>query len=946
MMRFAVFLCLAVLIGCSNSVDENVGALPDINITGLILNGNVRDASVQVVGIDNYGQPQRNASGEIYADRFFSDESGRYNLSINGAATGSLLFIVTSHTDNGHNTQIRCALNNGCRDEVGGSVAYGQWYDAPSDFELWAVVNDAQSIKNVHVTPLTHLAAKLAFTNFISNGVCTSVSCDGVLAENNMFTPQSIHEANTRVQALFNSASSIHPFSEPFSPFNETTLDTVTVIDGAKHGLLSLTWQYQAREEGKSLSVILTEWLDGAFLKNGGQLYGDDQTNDPAQWSLKTAFTNANIVKDELALPENTTLTSAGAALKLIADSLTNDITAEKGSNYSVDLADKIVAAKQFVSNAQSWIADYETKNFGNFLDDDTAAEISSMEGQWEAFQKTLGPELQSVFLPMVQLADYALLCSANGTCGSGQAYGFSDVDAAVTFASADTRFTYKTTSQPNTVVAGQLLNVDENGLIKSFSFSQDINVESSTGLAIVQSRTDNKASIKIYLDSALEAGVAPEIRRIEFDFPKMTLKAKTAVDASTYQSLVYTADDATLVMQGVNDPTRVSEPIHFNLESLSILGQVSNGSDVLDVEFILNGNNASLHYPAKRFPDLNFAWKSSDVKRYAQFDSSGLDGADLAGWLVLPSDVVLGETLSSVVTYHEIEEYASLPQALKTELVASSYHQFDFGELRYPGGATALAIYKKNASDAKKVKQCNEVSGVWSCSDEVTLANLGCESSYSKDASYNENALVADAFLFLKNNVNTDGVGCIPQVKIIGRGVYAINYGALTSFEDGGAFDVTLEAPHYLGVSSFSIRLLSRFKDAGNNVDETPVLLNVIGAFTDPENISVAFSVTHDFIGYGNSSSLGLLEVIPYGERTLWFAIGNSSEADQNSVVYYILDDAVSLLMTGLDYSAGESYHDAPLGYIRYANALVGTLRKESGLYVVRYIDGSWQLL
>lgn len=154
------------------------------------------------------------------------------------------------------------------------------------------------------------------------------------------------------------------------------------------------------------------------------------------------------------------------------------------------------------------------------------------------------------------------------------------------------------------------------------------------------------------------------------------------------------------------------------------------------------------------------------------------------------------------------------------------------------------------------------------------------------------------------------------------------------------------LVEPHYLGLSSFNIRLLSRFKDAQNNLDETPVLLNILGAFTDKENVSIAFSVTHDFIGYGNTSSLGLVEVIPYGERTLWFAIGNSDQTDEDSVVYYILDNNVSLVMSGFDYTASDGYHEQTLGYIRYAGALMGTLRKEGDLYVVRYIDGSWQLL
>ena len=239
----------------------------------------------------------------------------------------------------GHKPQIRIGLQNGCREEAGAPVSYGQWCDASNDFEWWALVNDAQSISQVHVSPLTHLAAKLAFSDFISNGACTTTACDGVEPVNNMFTPQSIHEANTRVQALFNSSSNIHAFLEPFSPFVVSTLDSVAAVDGAKHGLLNLTLQYQAREENKTLNQVLTTWLTDAFLKNAGQLYGDDQTNTPAQWSLKTAFTNADIVKDELALQDNASLTSAASALMLIADGFTNTLTNEKGSNYNETLA-------------------------------------------------------------------------------------------------------------------------------------------------------------------------------------------------------------------------------------------------------------------------------------------------------------------------------------------------------------------------------------------------------------------------------------------------------------------------------------------------------------------------------------------------------------------------------------------------------------------------------
>ena len=33
-------------------------------------------------------------------------------------------------------------------------------------------------------------------------------------------------------------------------------------------------------------------------------------------------------------------------------------------------------------------------------------------------------------------------------------------------------------------------------------------------------------------------------------------------------------------------------------------------------------------------------------------------------------------------------------------------------------------------------------------------------------------------------------------------------------------------------------------------------------------------------------------------------------------------------------------------VGFIRYAGSLLGSIRKEGGIYVVRYVDNSWQLL
>lgn len=942
MFRILSVISLFLLFGCSNSVEENVGGLPNIEITGTVLNGNIRDASIQVVGIDNYGQPQQSSDGSLSADRFFTDENGQFQLAINGAASGSLLFVVSDYNASGHNTQLRCALKNGCLNEEGDQVSFGDWYDAADDFELWAVVNDAQSISNVSISPFTHLAAKLAFSDFVSNGVCTSqIDCEGVEATNGILTPQSIHEANTRVKALFNLDSNIHAFVEPYSPFLVLTEDNILAVESAKHGLVNLTLQYQAKQNAMSVKATLDAWLED-FLSNKGQLYSEDQTNSPAQWDLKTVFANAVDVQQNEINDTDAALSAAVTAFQSVMDSFTpNEITNLQGEVYYEEISEQIAGAKEFVGNVQGWLLDYENKNFSNFLDANAAAEITQMETQWEAFQRTLGPELQSVFLPIVQTIDYSLLCLANKTsnttCTSSGSYVFDDATASVDFNGTDNIFTYTSGAQTNTHIRGSLNNFNSSELVKVFTFLDDARVESTSGLSVVKTSSADRAKVIIYLSEALTAGQAPVIERIVFDWPKLTL-----TDAN--EVLTYTAEDISLIMQGVTDPTRPSEPVHFNIESLSLPGVISSGTDAMKATLTLNFNNAGLHYPPERFPDLDFVWKSSDIKALGKFEDGNIAGSQLAGLLALPSNVVHGETLVDSVQYNEQNSYSALPTKLKAILDLSGLTQFEYGELAYPGGSTALVLYQDSASNGSQVVQCNEVDEAWACSAAVDLGELGCHSEFKNEAGFTGDESVADAFAFLKGEVGAESDGCIPQVKIQGRGVYDIDYAGTTQFTDGLLFDVTLKEPVYLGLSAFNIELLSQFKDSSAELYDEAVRFNVLGSMIDPENISLSFSVTYDYLGYGDLSSLAVLGLLPYGERTLWFAIGND-DSSTDAVIYYILDDQVSLIMTAFEYDS-DNFHDEPLGYIRYANTLVGTLRKEGSLYVVRYVDGTWQIL
>ncbi len=947
MKRF--ILCLAVvslLWGCSNSVEENVGGLPNIQVTGTVLNGNMKNASVQVVGIDKYGQPQRNSNGDLYADRFYTDENGQFDLQIQGAATGPILFVIKAYDNNGTKTEIRCALVDGCINEQGTNVAYGDWYLAHDDFELWAAFHEAQSVSSVNVTPFTHLAAKLAFSDFQWDGTgsCNELDtsdCDGTDPVNGMFTAESIYEANTRMQAMLGFTSNTPERVTPYSPFLVDSGSAVASLESAKHGLLSLTLQYRAKQTNQTLVATLDQWLNDAYLKNQGQLYGEDLTNSPAQWDLKALYDDAIAVYAQLSSP-HAFLTSAKDAFTATRAILTNSISTFAGSDYAQDLADQVQAAKDFVAKIQGWFIDYETKNFNDFLDVDTAAELAQFEMNWEVFQANLGPQLQSVFLPMVQVVDYSLKCLANksgaNACSTvSSSYVFDDVTASVAFDSTNNIFTYDSGAQAETHLRGSLLNSDENGLIKTFKFLDDIKVVNAAGQAIVQSRVTGYASMQVTLSEALQAGVEPKVKRIEVTIPKLTLKS---ADGS---GMYYTATNGSFVLQGTTDPVRELEPVHFNVHSIDLPGQLINGADTVDVEILLTANNANNYYAPERFPSLDFVWYGADIKRFIQFDETGLDGTDFAGFLALPSDVTLGETLIGKVEYNEETNFAAMTDNFKASVGFSSPAAFEYGELKYPGGTTSLVIFKEVASDKPMVKQCVSSDDVWQCSAALEVGQLGCASAFEDDASFSDSATVADAFWFLKNNLDGDGVGCIPQVKIPARGVYDVNYGAITQFTDGDAFDITLNEPAYLGLSSFTIRLLSHFKGANETPDDTPLHLWIYGGMQDKENFAVSASISHGYYGDGLSDLFGL---IPFGERTLHMLFGTVGQDNTDALAYYILDNQIQMTMFAFDYTLATSYHNQPLGHIRYAGVLVGTLRKENGVYVIRYVDGSWQLL
>ncbi len=985
--NFVPLLVVLALSGCENSVEENVGALPNNNYSGVVASGNVRNVTVQAIGIDSNGQPQRNSAGEFFADKFVVDELGRFKGAIQGAYSGSLLLVASfntqaievtcgvSSTEGGcldadnmavefsqsyslAPSQVRCAVAL-CKDALGQNVALGQWYAVADDFQMWAVVNQIQDGDTLAITPVTHLAAKLAFTEFVSDGVnCTDGEagvCETSASINGMFSPQSIQEANDRVRQLFLMNKSFHVQTLPWSPYlDNAASDSILQVEQAKHGLLAATWQQFSFDRNENLKTTLDWWL-ASFINNEGQLLGDDAKVSLAkELDIKVLYENAQAIASENTADDGVSL-AAQVLASVLAGGLTNNASAFKGVVYpnadeQVLFEEKIAAARALVEKVQTWISDLENKQYSSFFDekDSTvmADDFELISQKWSAFQMQLAPTVQGLFRPMSEFVNYSLSCLPSaGNCATD--YAFADQ---VTIDTEENSFVLSVNQDsdqfPKLSMQGVFEDTSVDGVIrKTFTFSKTLIVETQTGRAQLVVDADNIPSIAFSLVSDLAVGVQPDISAMTLAIPSLKVDAKDPV-LGGYQDLSLVGENVAMTMVAVSDALFPEKPKHFNILTMEVPGKIQYGSgealESMDFAVTLTSKNAFTFYTGADediFPDLDFTLDLAAFKQYSQFGEVDFSTSQLSGWLQPPSDIEVKKITDQTVLYVQESTYENLENGLKNilQLNQTQFSSGGYGALEYPGGISAWVIYKNSIDDTSQLaRQCLKASGKWGCFDAQAVSSLGCGENYGEATS-----TVLNVFKYFQNK------GCIDNVKIDGAGTYKIEYGAV-DIVSNTAYPITFLKPVMLGLDSFNARIFTRFKDASNK--KRPVaFLNILAQVLDEKNTSVGVSLTHDYIGFGGLDGLDLSGVVPYGAHTLWFAMGQQGDVlesdgtQSDALVYYIQDGSVTLSMKAFDRSAE---HDEPLGYIRYSGSLVATIGKEGNLYVVRYVDDTWQLL
>ncbi|MCP5325626.1 MAG: hypothetical protein H7A09_04755 [Oceanospirillaceae bacterium] len=941
-----------LLAGCGTKTTENTGGLPNIGLTGSVLGGALINADVLLVGIDINGQAQLNSEGEYQAPAGIeTDADGAFAGQINGAYSGGLLVIVRANAD----TRLVCKQASGC-----GAAAYGDQLDVPDDFELWATVHSVTTGQHIEVNYLTHLAAKLAYTQFVSNGVgcnpADQASCAGITPTLGMLTPQSIYKAGTKLANLFELQSS-PAYLMQWTPGRELSATTDTAREQAMAGLLNAAIAKHLLA-GSDLSDDLNSFTD-AFLNHVAQFY-EAQNPATSEASIKSLLSDAVAEADALEAQSlgNSAVSSARTAFNSTLATLTdNQLTDVVGADYISDLGEQVTEARNFVTTVQSWVTSMadanlsDTQKFTPFFGASSAAQLENIGQSWTTFRQQVAPEMGAMFQPLAMFVDRALVCVTTSNCLADTSwYGKYTELSGASWDATEKSLAINTTNYKIKVQVGASSDNDQLYLA---AFLGTTTVVSGNYQLVVSGGEINMYAL-LGLSAPLVQDEAPSYSSMTLTIPsaviKLTTEALGTVDGS--QRVVSTITNGSIAMVGTYDITQydtlnppAGEPdYHYNFSDVSIpvsvtVGNTTDAQDSISMSLTFSTSEAYTYYAKEKFPSLNLLLTDQALQNMVKFGGIDFQQQKISGLLMSNPDLVVGEVLTNKVGYALSSAYSSLPTKLKDILKLSSPANFEFASLTYPGAITSLVLYKKTGATNKTALQCINADGDWGCTSEVSLVDLGCTDNSFGEA--NGNASATAALEFLINNCG------LTKVALPGRGYYEIQFPRASSSDpidplvSGDTYDVKLRSPYFYGLETFSLKVIPRMVE--NSTAEPVILANVIAAITSEEDVAISIGLASGYLGQSILDSIGISELVPIGERTLWFAYGADSTSGRDAVAYYIKDGTTTVAMKSFD--KDQNLGD-PVGFVRYGGALIGTVRKEGNVYVVRYLDNSWQLL
>jgi len=967
-----MFPALAGLMsGCSDS-----GSSSSSTISVYVQAGqeDVYSAVVRSVAITEAGLPNEDAEGRFVRSEYITDKEATVKAVV---ASGELqLFQLVGRdgdTDTSTDaTTVRCQWVAGC---ANGAFAADMVQTTNLDWR--SVAYDLGKNERIRVTPLTDLAAQLAldyvYNESLDSGSGTVTDVPVGWVETGYYSAYSTEQAISQVSRVFGISNVQTTEPADLTQINEwRKADAAKAADSIRYGALLAAWAHLAETYGNGF----TEAVAADFSANKGQMM---QQGGAQTLTLAALYSNA-ITNLQALNVTDTTLQGyiAGVVSGLQADidsfvtpgALTNKVPdtllSLLGQGDYDDFVLGIKRTKAFVGVMRNYS---ET-----FFEDGYKAEID----QYVDLLKKIGDEhaanLDAIVVAQRETQALYLqtyLANAGNTCADTSAYVW------ITPGSC----TYNNQTRVMTLNSGKI--IVSQAVADVNTTDADDKPTSSNAIDVLIRGTYEQGTLRFVVDNVYEGdNAANDILsasgvRVYYTTPVSTLADPAGNEILGYEmrwsdfslydtSRVGGAEEAEVTgsyrifFRGVKDPQDSNSERRFNIDTVVLNGRISDkvGDDNdLDVDYssvyvAATSTNASEYYPAKPFASFNGFFTPNPA--FAK--------GDLANNLV---SYVTGEQTVAGQNVQYLDFYVPLGES----------QRFRF----YP------TVKREDVNDVDNDDDRTELVSTHDF-EICDLSNSG--SGWVVSTCQPKQRLYAERDFQLAINDLWEA-GVFSRVEIPGRGVYFVTWPTKPADANGclalddlasteTSMDGILYDPMMLGLNAVRVTSEVRLKDQPRTLFD--VLLNA--PTMDRYKLTAALSHDYSSLTSGDvylGSGSALDRIVLSLDTDSSFKTTGSVAVYKDGVALTLNDGTETTIDSELTVYLQQNYNLSPLPYkyitgsdgkydlcvldnsaeatdntvladaaftLNFRDVVYGRIRQESGIWVIRYIDGSWETL
>lgn len=957
--RWAVIPMIAALAACSN--DDSGSSVTTIDLDVQVGQEDFNEAMVRRVTVDETGMPSEVQPGVLNFARFTTDDEGQAVVTADGTEI-VYLDVYGRESNDGTSTTRRCQVVNGC-----GSVSFGSEYSivaAPGWRSVAAGIEDGQRIR---VTPLTDLAAQLAFDRVFSESSGTQQDAGWVAT--GFYSVYSTLQAESQVSRLFgiDSVQSREPADltqiEEWRGANQTEAQY-----SIRYGALLAAWQsYELSYTSTTDLPSFASAVAADLVANDGQLIQRGGSQTLSMYDLYDAAVNNLNALDVTDSTVSGYVASVISQLQSERDAFVDDaLTSITPASLSSLLGDELEDYQLGIQRTKAFVQ--ELRDYGNsFFEEGYRAQLDSYADILRGVGEDNAENLDEITTAVSEIAGFYRDCYLNSGCPSvspewqwyqSHTYsapvltlnggGFEVSQAVADINLLDDSNSPSSSRAIDILMKGTLV---ANGLRLELDHTySDDEISSPSGLRIFYEDT-----VTVLQDEVSDPALAYQIRWTDF-----TLYDADDVGAANETELT---GAFSILYQGVDDPDGVSER-RFNISEVVLNSRISdvyeddNGTDanITTVFLTANANQASEFYPESEFASFNAFFERAPL--YPE-----------------------GTVANGLVQYRTGTQTVNGRETQYLDYFVDGGD--DFRYRFYP------TVMREDVSDVDGDGNTEELIATH---DYEACLLSGSPESPVIDRCQPKQRLNAEQDL--QNAVNELWqIGVFSRPEVPGQGVYFVELPVEAADEQGcltlsslpgslSSLDGTLYRSAQLGLSS--ARFTSEVVLDYSSATEPKTLVDVQVTAPYSEQVDVSLSLSHDYTSVNTtglyrgvgadldrlifdfSTESGTVEatslsVFKDGVE-LSLADGTTDTVDSEIIlgsnldlvdgapVYrYIVGDDGEYRRCVVSNTAEPSFNRDPqqaVYVLNYRDKVYGKVVYESGVWIIRYIDGTWESL